>query len=111
MSVEALFEQVAQQLAAAGGVEQGRIMHAYGLRTNGRFFAFARRGELVVKLPAERVAALLADGTGAPFRSGGTRVLREWVALAPRDAKTCAGYVAEAQTFVEGLPTREVQRT
>jgi hypothetical protein len=102
VTVEETFERVADRLAAAdAALERGRIFRSCGLRTGGHFFAFARRGELVVKLPAERVAALVESGEGAPFRSG-KRVMREWVVLLPPDERACAGYLAEARTFADG---------
>ena len=63
------------------------------------FFAFVRDDELVVKLPAERVGALVASGEGTPFVGSRERVMREWVVLRPADAAACAAYVAEARTF------------
>ncbi|HET7043957.1 MAG TPA: hypothetical protein VFI37_03830 [Gaiellaceae bacterium] len=101
MTVEESFERVADRLAAGDeALERGRIFRSSGLRTRGHFFAFARRGELVVKLPADRVAALVESGEGAPFRSG-TRVMREWVVLLPADDDACAGYVGEARRFAD----------
>ena len=37
-------------------------------------------GALVVKLPKDRVAELIGDGSGVPFATG-ERVMKEWVAL------------------------------
>jgi hypothetical protein len=102
-SVDELFDEIASRLPAEhADVEEGRMLRASGLSTHGKFFVFATRGQLVVKLPAERVAELIADGAGAPFESG-RRVMREWVSLRPDDAETCTAYVDEARTFVAGL--------
>ena len=76
-----------------------------GLRTAGKFFAFVVEGELVVKLPAERVSELVASGAGGPFGSGG-RVMREWVSLTPADEAACAAFVVEARDFVAALTRR-----
>ncbi len=102
MSVEADFATVADALAARdGSVVRDRIFRSDGLKTHDRFFAFARRGELVVKVPADRVSELIARGEGQPFRSG-KRVMREWVTLEPADAGTLASYVGEAHRFAGG---------
>lgn len=99
MTVEESFTAVASRLTASENtVEEGKIFNSYGLKTRGRFFAFARRGELVVKLPADRVSALTASGEGEPFESGG-RQMREWVTLRPTDEAACSTYVAEAHAF------------
>ncbi len=101
MTVDELFEHVSQRfLAEEADVEQGRMFSAVGLKTAGKFFAFARRGELVVKLPAERVDELVAGGKGHRFDPGHGRLMREWATLQPGDEAACAAYVGEARDFV-----------
>jgi hypothetical protein len=80
-------------------VDQGRMLRSDGLRIGGKFFATAVDGELVLKLPADRVAELVASGAGRPFVSGG-RVMREWVRVRPSDEAACTAYVLEARSFV-----------
>jgi len=103
MEIEDIFATAARQmLDEHAGVEQGRIFHAVGLKTAGKFFAFVRKDELVLKLPAARVAELIASGAGQPFDAGRGRPLREWVCLRPANVVACAGYMSEARTFVAG---------
>ena len=59
------------------------------------------RGELVVKLPAARVAELLAEGTGTPFDTGKGRPLREWVGVPVDHAGRWNGLAGEAFAFVD----------
>ena len=97
--VDQCFEAVAERLLREeAGVDQGRMLRSTGLRSGGKFFAFARDGELVVKVAAERVEELVARGMGEPFFSGGRR-MREWVCVQPRDEEACAAYVDEARRF------------
>jgi hypothetical protein len=100
-TVAELFDDVAGRLAAGDpGLERGRILHADGLKAAGKFCAFVTGGALVVKLPAERVGELVAEGVGSPFDAGKGRPMREWVRLRPADEAACAAYVVEAQRFV-----------
>jgi hypothetical protein len=71
------------------------------LRMNGGFFACVERttGNLVVKLPADRVNDLVSSGLGIPFAPGG-RVFREWVALPIPDEEEWTALLDEAMTFV-----------
>jgi hypothetical protein len=60
-----------------------------------------REGELVVKLPKERVDELVASNTGARFdprRDG--RLLKEWVTIPARQHRDWEKLVAEALQFV-----------
>jgi len=99
--VEAIFDRAAKRLR---GVERGKMLSATGLRDPkaGKFFAFTTRGRLVVKLPAERVTELIANGEGQVFDAGKGRPMREWVGLTPADETACAEYMREARRFVAG---------
>jgi hypothetical protein len=52
----------------AQAAEPGRSFGKNGLKSkNGKLFALFTQGTLVVKLPNERVASLVAHGLGKPF--------------------------------------------
>lgn len=96
-----LFWQLAERLLVEGRAERGTMMGFPCLRAGGAFFASLERGtgDLVVKLPAGRVAELVAGGTGIPFAPAG-RVFREWVASPRADAEAWAALLEEAHRFV-----------
>ena len=78
----------------------GRGFGSSALKVDGRIFAMEVGGSLVLKLPAPRVAELVADGTGEPFAGARGTPVREWVALAEgADARALA---REALAFVRG---------
>lgn len=54
-----------------------------GLKVGGKVFAMLVKGRLVVKLPKERVEALVASGGGEYFDPGHGRIMKEWVAVEP----------------------------
>ncbi|WP_406101116.1 hypothetical protein OG698_02410 [Streptomyces sp. NBC_01003] len=88
------------------GDERGRMLQSRGLKTSGAFHAFATSSDLVVKLPAARVAELIETGTGRPCEPHPGRPMRERVRLTPSDAELCLACLAEAREFVTGLATR-----
>ena len=96
---QTLFDRAAKRLR---GVERGKILSATGLRdpAPGRFFAFVTHGQLVVKLPADRVTELIGSGEGRAFDAVKGRPMREWVGLSPADEDACAAYMREARKFV-----------
>lgn len=94
------FDALAKAYARRPGVTVGRMMASVGLKVDGRIFAMLVRGKLVVKLPRERVDALVAARQGVRFdpRHDG-RVMKEW-ALLEGDAPPWPDLAEEAFRFV-----------
>lgn len=80
----------------SGGTGFGR---SAGLRINGKVFAMLVDGDLVVKLPKDRVDALVARG-GARRFGHGARVMKEWATLPSSTSRRWKALVAEAKSFV-----------
>lgn len=106
------FWDVADEFIAGGRVEEGTKMGHHCLRATptGGFIATVDRstGDLVVKLPGERVEELVEFGDGLPFAPGG-KTFREWVQIPTYDADEWAQLIGEAINFVLGdskLPGR-----
>ncbi|MDH3753137.1 MAG: hypothetical protein OEU32_04620 [Acidimicrobiia bacterium] len=101
---EERFWEIAEELQAKDDrVGEGTIMGFQCLRVSGEFLAMVehKSDRLVVKLPADRVAALVADGLGAPFAPAG-KVFREWVAVDYGDGDLWRALLEEGITFVGG---------
>lgn len=99
------FSALVETLAARPGVTLGSGRRGFGsdaLQIHGRIFAMARRGGLVLKLPAARVAALIASGTGSPFDAGKGRPMKEWVVLGHATGHEWLSLAEEALAFVGG---------
>jgi hypothetical protein len=98
---EDLFWKLADTLLAQPAVTRSTMMGYPCLRVNGRFFACVERttGNLVVKLPADRVNDLVSSGSGISFAPNG-RVFREWVAVPIPDEGEWSAFLDEAMTFV-----------
>ena len=70
------------------------------LKVDGRIFAMLVKGRLVLKLPADHVAALVDSGDGEHFDAGKGRPMREWLALSPTSHKSWLALAREAMAFV-----------
>ena len=102
-AVALIFERVSEQvLLAHPEDEPGRMLQSPGLKTSGRFYAFATRSDVVVKLPAPRVSELVATGEGTRCEPRKGRPMREWVQVRPADDDACTAYLTEARAFVRG---------
>ncbi|MEP6598871.1 MAG: hypothetical protein ABJB98_05415 [Actinomycetota bacterium] len=117
MTIEAraqeLFEAVVARYDGEPGVSYGRMMASNGLRIEGKIFAMLVRGRLVLKLPAERVTALVVDGFGEPFEPRPGRRLKQWVSLdvpQPPLQSRWHELTAEARVFVGGEPDVPAKR-
>ncbi len=100
MSVESSFVAAGGRLLAEDpDVEAGRIFRSDGLRLHDHFLAFVSRGDLVLKLPADRVRQLVTSGAGRPFDAGKGRPMKEWVRVQPETDGACFEYLLEALAF------------
>ncbi|HET8906911.1 MAG TPA: hypothetical protein VFN11_08105, partial [Ktedonobacterales bacterium] len=82
-------------------VQSGRGFGADALKARGKIFAMLAGERLVVKLPRQRVDALVASGEGERFdprRDG--RLMKEWLALAPTSEIDWLTLAREAKEFV-----------
>lgn len=100
-SAEARFGQLAARFAADPDVIEGTgFGSAPGLRVEKKIFAMLVKGELVVKLPKDRVDELVASGQAGRFDPGHGRLMKEWVAIPVDAADVWEGLAAEALRFV-----------
>ncbi|MDH3293915.1 MAG: hypothetical protein OER95_06290 [Acidimicrobiia bacterium] len=99
---QALFWELAAELQAADDrVVEGTIMGSPCLRLGDGFLAMPhhKKEGLVVKLPAERVAAEIAAGSGEPFAPAG-KVFKEWLAVIDLDEDRWRNLLSDGVDFV-----------
>ena len=101
-----LYDELTDDLLYDPAVGRSTMMGYPCVRRAGRFFAsFDTRAE-VLSSSCQRVAAVIADGTGEPFAPNG-RVFREWVTIPEPDAAVWERLLAEARAFAApggGMP-------
>ena len=103
MATEAHFEAIVDTFVGTPAVTLGGGRRGFGsdaLQAGGRIFAMTSGGLLVLKLPAARVAALVASGEGEPFDAGRGRPMKEWVVVVRGGRKRCLALAREACAFV-----------
>lgn len=95
-----LFWELAEPLLA-NGAEKSTMMGHPCLRIDGDFFASLERrtGDLIVKLPADRVSEMIEDGSAEPFAPAGRR-FKEWALITDRDEARWEQLLQDAITFV-----------
>jgi hypothetical protein len=78
------------------------------LKYRGKIFAMLVRGSLVVKLPADRVTALVKAGEGEAFDANKGTAMREWFSLAPDSRLGWAPLATEALDFARAAAASKV---
>ncbi len=105
MEAEERFAALVQKFAHEPDVEvpgasNRRRFGSDALKVNGSIFAMVTGGRLVVKLPRDRVDALVGAGDGAPFDNGRGRPMKEWLTVVDDDDETWLTLTREALHFV-----------
>jgi hypothetical protein len=96
------YEDLVDELVGSVGVTPPRGGGGFGrsaLRFQGRIFAMLVRGQLVVKLPAGRVDALIEAGDGVRFDANKGTPMREWLSLDPDSGQDWLALAREALDF------------
>jgi TfoX/Sxy family transcriptional regulator of competence genes len=98
---EQVWAPIAKDQLAKRGVTSGTGFGTNeGLRVSGRIFAMLVRGELVVKLPRDRVDELVDAGAARRFDAGKGRPMKEWASVPASSSRRWKRLVEEARTFV-----------
>ena len=72
------------------------------LKVDSHIFAMLVGGELVMKLPRERVEELVKSGDGRYFDAGKGKPMREWFVLSAASKKQWLPLAKQAMDFVGG---------
>lgn len=101
------FEEIAEEQVEHEGVTVGMMFGGECLKLGAKVFGVLAHDRLVVKIPADRVNALVAAGEGERFDPGHGRPMREWLdtPMLSRDDDEDRWWalVDEARAFVGSL--------
>ena len=106
---EERFEDLVDALVGLPGVTPPRGGSGFGrsaLRWEKKIFAMLVRGRLVVKLPAARVDALVAEGDGVRFDANKGTPMKEWFSLAPESGLAWVPLAREALDYARATAER-----
>jgi len=82
-----------------------------GLKINDKIFAMiSSKGEFVVKLPRQRVDALISSGQGKRFDPGHGRLMKEWLTVETTSGEVWLRLAKEAMEFVASRPAPKKAR-
>ncbi len=107
---EQRFATIVQALLSNPGVrppdgpQSKKSFGSSALRIDNKIFAMLVRGKLVVKLPRQRVDAIIASGEGERFDPGHGRLMKEWLSVGPTPAARWLPLAREAMEFVASKP-------
>ncbi len=100
--IRSRYEDLVDDLMGIDGVTPPAGGSGFGrgaLRYRGKIFAMLVRGQLVVKLRADRVTALINSGDGAAFDANKGTPMREWLSLDSESSLPWLPLVHEALDF------------
>ncbi len=95
-----MFDAVIGTFARDRSVTQAKMFGSVVLKVKNKVFAMLVKGKLVVKLPKERVGALVAARDGEYFDPGHGKLSKEWVAVKAGDQTAWVKLAKEAKEFV-----------
>lgn len=107
-TAEARFAKVVNALKDSPGVtpplaapQSRQRFGSSGLKVKDKLFAMiSSKGKFVVKLPRERVDALVDSGVGERFDPGHGRLMKEWLAVTATSQALWLRLAREAMKFV-----------
>jgi hypothetical protein len=100
---EALYQALFDRFGETPRADASRRFGADALKVRGKIFAsLSKSGRLLIKLPPERVDALIAAGIGERFTTGPGRAKAAWVTIGA-DAADWIALAEEARAYVASL--------
>jgi hypothetical protein len=70
---------------------------AQGIKRGGKLFVMFMKGDIIVKLPAERVTEIISMGEGASYDPGTGKPMKNWVLIPVSRKDLWIKYIEEAK--------------
>jgi TfoX/Sxy family transcriptional regulator of competence genes len=95
-----LFQSIAEKYGGPPDAPPRRGFGSDALKVNGKIFAALSNGRLLLKLPSERVDALVTAKLAERFSTGAGRPKKEWCTIAPSTTADWLRLSDEARQYV-----------
>ena len=101
-NVDMPFASIVQKLLKERGVTQAKMFGVPGLKIGRKMFAMWMKGELILKLPKERVDTIVASKRGKRFYHlfDKSHLMKEWVSIGHKNKYNWVKLTQEAKDFV-----------
>lgn len=101
MDAQTFFDPIAKSFLKESNIAQKKMFGTTALTNKGKVFAFPWKGNLVVKLPKEQVAEIVASKYGIYFDPGHGRTSKEWVEVYAKVQNQWLDFAREAKKYVK----------
>ena len=97
-----VFEELKTHYADDDRVTVASGRGAQGIKSGKKMFAMFYKGNLLLKLPPERVQSLIAEGRGEPYDAGTGSPMKDRVLCPPKQKDDWIELCEEALRFARG---------
>lgn len=110
-NVNTPFTSIVQKMLKERGVTQAKMFGASGLKIGRKMFVMSVKGELIIKLPKERVNILIASKQGKHFYHifDKSRLMKEWVSIGYKYKSNWFKLAREAKDFVASTQKKMIE--
>lgn len=95
------FEPLTKKFLKETGVAEKKMFGTTALTFKGKVFAFPWKGNLILKLPQDRVMEIVSSKSGVYFDPGHGRTSKEWIEVKSAAQDKWLKLAQEAKKFVD----------
>ena len=99
MSAEEYWSKIKEHFLKMSEVQK----QGESLKIRRKMFIMLSKGNFVLKLPRDRVSALIRLGEGKPYDPGNGKIMKEWVIIPSEFSDKLIEYAEEAKIYAKSL--------
>ena len=94
-----IYEEIKDHFSSDRDVTVLRGRGAQGIKLGKKLIVMFMKGDLIVKLPEERVSEIIASGDGEPYDPGTGKPMKNWVLITETRRELWIKYSEEAKQY------------